>query len=67
MQLGHQVWKADAGFGNEAPWWVMLSGLSSADRGAGVGGQFLWIHGFGPVGMVKGENAKGQTALSRSQ
>lgn len=67
VQLGHHVWQADAGFGNEAPWWVTLRGLSSVDRGAGVGGPFLWIREFGPVGMVKGEKAKGQTAFSRSQ
>lgn len=48
---------------DEAAW----RGSSSVDRGAGVGGQFLWIRGFGPVGMVNGENAKGPTALSRSQ
>lgn len=47
--------------------------MGSAERlelcgsGVGVGGQFLWIRGFGPVGMVNGENVKGPTALSRSQ
>lgn len=38
--------------------------------GVGVptgGGKILCIRGLGPVGMVKGGNARGQTALSRSQ